>query len=146
MKPNASRRGFTLVEMLVVIAIVAVLISVIIPTATASIDKAKAAADAANLRSVLSQADILLLDNSDNEVLDQLRGNVPESKLHPDAELRVVNNFPAFVEVYYVDGESYYGLEYLSDLAANGSTTVSTAQPTGAGYEEDRWVSLSDAG
>ena len=144
MKRTTSRRGFTLVEMLVVIAIVAVLISVIIPTATASIDKAKAAADAANLRSVLGQADILLLDNSDNEVLDELRGNVPESKLHPDAKVYVVNNFPAFVEVYYVDGDNYYGLDYLADVAANGSSTLSTAQPTGAGY--DNWVNLSDAG
>ena len=144
MKRIAARRGFTLVEMLVVIAIIAVLISVIIPTATSSIDRAKAAADAANLRSVLGQADILLLDNSDNEVLEELTGNVPDSQLHPGAKVYVVNNFPSFVDVYYVDGDNYYGLDYLSDLAANGSSTLSTAQPTGAGY--DNWVNLSDAG
>ena len=144
MKRIAARRGFTLVEMLVVIAIIAVLVSVLIPTATAAMDKAKAATDAANLRSVLGQADILLLSNSDDDVLEQLKDNVPESKLHPGAKVYVVNNFPSFVDVYYVDGDNYYGLDYLSDLAANGSSTLSTAQPTGAGY--DNWVNLSDAG
>ena len=144
MKRNAARRGFTLVEMLVVIAIVAVLVAVIIPTTTSAVNKSKAAADAANLRSVLAEADILLLSNSDDGVLEQLKGNVPESKLHPGAEVYVVNNFPAFVEVYFVNGTDYYGVDYLSDVATNGKSTLSTAQPTGEGYDGN-WVALAQS-
>ena len=51
-----NKKGFTLIEMLVVIAIIAVLVAIIIPTVSSSTIKAKAAADAANLRSVLAEA------------------------------------------------------------------------------------------
>ena len=50
-----NKKGFTLIEMLVVIAIIAVLVSIIIPTVTSATDKADAAAIAANLRSVKAE-------------------------------------------------------------------------------------------
>ena len=50
-----NKKGFTLIEMLVVIAIIAVLVSIIIPTVTSATDKAKAASIAANLRSVKAE-------------------------------------------------------------------------------------------
>ena len=43
--------GFTLVEMLIVVAIIAILIAVSIPLISSSLDEAKEATDAANLRS-----------------------------------------------------------------------------------------------
>ena len=45
-----NKKGFTLIEMLVVIAIIAVLVAIIIPVVSNSTTKAKAATDAANLR------------------------------------------------------------------------------------------------
>lgn len=51
-----TKKGFTLIEMLVVIAIIAVLVSIIIPTVTAATDKAAAATNAANLRAVKAEA------------------------------------------------------------------------------------------
>ena len=50
-----NKKGFTLIEMLVVIAIIAVLVSIIIPTVTSATDKAAAATNAANLRSVKAE-------------------------------------------------------------------------------------------
>lgn len=47
-----NRKGFTLIEMMVVIAIIAILTAVIIPVVGNSTLKARAAANAANLRSV----------------------------------------------------------------------------------------------
>ena len=49
-----NKKGFTLVEMLVVIAIIAILVSILIPTVLGATKKAKAATDAANLRSELA--------------------------------------------------------------------------------------------
>ena len=46
-----NKKGFTLVEMLVVIAIIAVLVAIIIPTVMSATTKAAAATNAANLRS-----------------------------------------------------------------------------------------------
>ena len=54
-------KGFTLIEMLVVIAMIAILVSIIIPTYTLSTNKARAAANAANLRSVYAQLNTMKL-------------------------------------------------------------------------------------
>lgn len=65
-----NKKGFTLIEMLVVIAIIAVLVSIIIPTVSSATVKAGAAANAANLRAVYAevQTDILSIGNgTDNE-------------------------------------------------------------------------------
>ncbi len=50
-----NKKGFTLVEMLVVIAIIAVLVSIVIPTVTDSTEKAREAADAANIRGKIAE-------------------------------------------------------------------------------------------
>lgn len=50
-----NKKGFTLIEMLVVIAIIAVLVSIVIPVVGNSTEKAKEAADAANIRSAIAE-------------------------------------------------------------------------------------------
>lgn len=54
--------GFTLVEMLVVVAIIAILVVVSIPIVTTSMDTAKDAADDANMRAAKAVATIKFLD------------------------------------------------------------------------------------
>ena len=51
-----NKKGFTLIEMLVVIAIIAILVAIIIPTVTSATTKAAAATNAANLRSLIAEA------------------------------------------------------------------------------------------
>ena len=50
-----NKKGFTLVEMLVVIAIIAVLVAIIVPIVSSANVKAAAATNAANLRSYLAE-------------------------------------------------------------------------------------------
>jgi len=50
-----NNKGFTLIEMLVVIAIIAVLVAIIIPVVANSTTKAAAATDAANMRSLKAE-------------------------------------------------------------------------------------------
>ena len=50
-----NKKGFTLIEMLVVIAIIAVLVAIVIPVVGSSTDKAGAATNAANLRAVYAE-------------------------------------------------------------------------------------------
>jgi len=49
-----NKKGFTLMEMLIVVAIIAILIAIAIPVFTNQLNKAKAATDQANVRSAYS--------------------------------------------------------------------------------------------
>lgn len=58
-----EKGGFTLAELLVVVAIVAVLVAIAIPVFTSSLDKANAQTDAANIRAGYGSASVLVLDS-----------------------------------------------------------------------------------
>ncbi len=58
-----NKKGFTLIEMLVVIAIIAVLVSIVIPVVGNSTEAAGEAADAANIRSAIAEVTTLALAN-----------------------------------------------------------------------------------
>lgn len=125
-----NKKGFTLIEMLAVIAIIAVLVSIIVPVVSNSTKKAKAAADAANLRSVLGTLNVEVV-NGEKTVPEIIEASLnPTSKVDPNAKLAVVYDAPGFIDVYYVNDETYYGLKYLSDVAEKGESTLSTARPT----------------
>lgn len=51
-----SKKGFTLMEMLIVVAIIAILIAIAIPTFTSQLNSARVATDKANLRAAKSEA------------------------------------------------------------------------------------------
>ena len=63
------RNGFTLMEMLIVIAIIAVLIAIAIPVFSSQLEKTREAADLANVRSAYAQVSAeALLGNSETTV------------------------------------------------------------------------------
>lgn len=59
-----NTKGFTLAELLVVVAIIAILIAIAIPVFSAQTIKAKETADIANLRSAYAQATVDLLSEN----------------------------------------------------------------------------------
>ena len=66
MKKIKNTKGFTLMEMLIVVAIIAILIAIAIPTFTTQLEKAREAADIANIRSAYSEAMVKYLDGDAN--------------------------------------------------------------------------------
>ncbi len=58
--------GFTLIEMLIVVAIIAILVAVSIPMVNSSLDKARTNTDAANLRSADAVATISAIEGTLN--------------------------------------------------------------------------------
>ena len=50
-----NKKGFTLMEMLIVVAIIAILVAIAIPTFTSSLEKAKQGADNANVRALYAE-------------------------------------------------------------------------------------------
>ena len=135
-----NRRGFTLLEMLSIIAIVALLVSIAVPAISQSSARAKAATDAANLRIVLGMLNAEVI-NGNSTVDDVIAAAAhPISQMDRDAILCAVYDRPGFIDVYYVNGDIYYGLKYLSTMAENGpeaAAAVGTAKPTisGTWYE-----------
>ena len=62
MKKN--NKGFTLAELLIVVAIIAVLVAIAIPIFTTQLEKSKQATDAANVRSAYAEAVTKALDST----------------------------------------------------------------------------------
>lgn len=57
-----NKKGFTLAELLIVVAIIAVLVAIAIPIFTAQIEKAAEATDLANMRSSYAEAQVKVLE------------------------------------------------------------------------------------
>lgn len=133
-----NKKGFTLIEMLVVIAIIAVLVSIIIPTVTSATTKAQAATDAANLRSVMGQLNGVLANSNKMSASQAQNLQTADSKMFPGARMLIVYQNPGFIDAYYMIDGKYYGMNYFSTVAQYGldaAEGISTAKPTGDGYE-----------
>lgn len=139
-----NKKGFTLIEMLVVIAIIAILVSIIIPTVSTANNRAKAATDAANLRSILGVMNSVLI--TQEMTIEEAAANypAPECKLHPEANLYVLYTTPGVVDVYFKDAaDNCYGLKYLSDIAEKGETSMEPVVTTP--FTEYTWYPVGTA-
>ena len=78
-----NKRGFTLMEMLIVVAVIAILVAVAIPVYNAQMHKARVAADWANLRAYYAELQLDYLTsgayNAEVPVVDPDSGQTPQS-------------------------------------------------------------------
>ena len=63
MKKLLNKKGFTLMEMLIVVAIIVILVAIAVPTFSSNLDKAKKATDDANMRAAKAAVIIYDIDN-----------------------------------------------------------------------------------
>ena len=62
LKKFTNKKGFTLMEMLIVVAIIAVLVAIAIPTFTGQLEKSRQATDLANIRVAYADASLDAID------------------------------------------------------------------------------------
>lgn len=123
-----NKKGFTLAELLIVVAIIAVLVAIAIPVFTSQLEKAREATDAANIRAAYAQASVEVLD-SEKDVTYKVNcvqttagfahvtGKVGEVDL---TGVAAKNDAPVYVTV----------------KADGTAATISTAAPTGVTVKE----------
>lgn len=126
-----KRKGFTLIEMLVVIAIIAILVAVIVPTVVSATTKAKAATDAANLRTILGEANVQLVD-SDVDVAASI-ANMTTFKCasFPGADAFIYYVNPGFMVAYYSNDGSVYTIGSFAEAASTGNAPAAASLPAG---------------
>ncbi len=111
-----NKKGFTLAELLIVVAIIAVLVAISIPIFTAQLNKAKYAADEANARSIYSEMVADYLANGGEQKLQLNGGNADEVTVSVgDKQSVTVNyadgasnkyNFSGIVAITFTKGTS----------------------------------------
>ena len=91
MKKKANKKGFTIMEMLIVVAIIAVLVAIAIPTFNGALEKSKEAADVANVRAVYAELVVAHLTEGTAYPTDltALKGKFTgETALNDDSKLK----------------------------------------------------------
>ncbi len=109
MKKN--NKGFTLAELLIVVAIIAVLVAISIPVFTAQLEKAREATDAANLRSAYAEAMAAALEDNTGTTIP-----TPTVKANQTANGWASNpQFPSNFSVDTPTGKGSWALSYTKD-------------------------------
>ena len=107
--------GFTLIEMLIVVAIIAILIMVSIPLVTTSLDKAREATDAANLRSAKAAA---VIDYFDDQSITGKYYDLASGKMTADAQTKQGQSSAyenSHIEVEYDDANDEFVASWKTD-------------------------------
>ena len=123
---NSRNKGFTLAELLIVVAIIAVLVAVAIPVFTAQLNKAKYAADVANARAIYAELSADFIGNGISTVnIGKNGGSASTGGL-----LEFDGGDPYTIEIYDKDGnlQNKYSFTGIADyLEIYFNTTESVA-------------------
>lgn len=120
MKKLSNKRGFTLMEMLIVIAIIAVLVTILVPAVGSSLRKAREAADVANLRAAYAQYQLAWVEGKKPDINQPSAGDKRIRVTEKDAMGNPV--LPASFDAplnFIAQGASAYGAKVEPILTSN---------------------------
>ncbi len=115
MRKMRNRNGFTLAELLIVVAIIAVLVAISIPIFTSQLEKSREAVDAANIRAAYAEAMTEYLTN----------GGAVATKTTPAAKQKQAS--------WQNNAIDWSGIGVTPDAKTSGSYTVTVNPPASAG-------------
>ena len=134
MRKMKNSKGFTLMEMLIVVAIIAVLVAIMIPTMTSALEKSREAADLANTRSAYAQ--LLVCGLTEEDPTSYSTANVTYTRTGNENEY----TYTAVVKLTQKQADwktagamtAVAGITATGEPSANGTATVTYTQATGA--------------
>ena len=114
-----TKKGFTLAELLIVVAIIAVLVAIAIPIFSAQLEKSREATDLANIRSAYAEVVAAAI------VADQAEEVVAKVSLKQQQDAWQTNNGSVqFAGSGMISGAGHVDVEVTGTPHANGTATV----------------------
>lgn len=129
MKKNVRRGGFTLAELLVVVAIIGVLVAISIPIFSSQLHKARVATDIANLRNFYAelQVNYLETEKKNETVVNNYGLSMTKHTSYTDLNGDHIDLKDGYFAVRFIEGDGYqisYYCNNASHYGDPGCTTV----------------------
>ena len=131
---NNKRKGFTIMEMLIVVAIIAILAAIAIPVFSSSLHKARVAADIANVRAYYAelQTEYLLTGEYRDDIGDAESGYGSDIITHSDGTTTKLQTGTYFIiKVTDADKKPGYQIHYICNKYDH-SQTFGASNSTGS--------------
>lgn len=122
-----NQKGFTLAELLIVVAIIAVLVAIAIPIFASQLEKSKQATDAANIRAAYAEASVATLDKNANcykKSVQMTQSNGNFDKIDADTTV-------GGVKLSGLTGFTKGNYAYVGVPANGGNAVIQTSAPSG---------------
>ncbi len=132
-----NKKGFTLMEMLIVVAIIAVLVAIAIPVLSGTLEKSREAADAANLRAAYAECAVAVLDGTQgNDVTIADDGSatktVKATQTQDDWQNSTIENIGG---VAIANIKAYKGGSWTVTVTSAGKASFTGVKPTTTGND-----------
>lgn len=121
--------GFTLIEMLIVVAIIAILVAVSIPMVSANLNEAKEATDMANERAAKAAALITYMtaeeavETGDKYVYDAANGVLVEGESAPTTTYgKCSKHKDGYITITFTDNEGKFDLKWAGVPTSGGNS------------------------
>ncbi len=138
-----SKKGFTLAELLIVVAIIAVLVAIAVPLFVSGLQKAQEARDNANIHAVKSAATVLIL-NTDT---DPVTGSTPNVDIYKEATgttPKTLYKFFTIIATINANGDIAFTSIKGVDADPRSDTVKDKAEATDDGWKITAYLSSLD--